>query len=83
MQHVTGLPEDKALLAIFKETTEAATWFGTFIQNYTGVLMNKYIGITQEHLEEGAERISLPDMPLIDTVKLPYFCEPPSDYHAN
>lgn len=29
MQNVTGLPEDKALVAIFKETTEAATWFGS------------------------------------------------------
>jgi hypothetical protein len=82
MQHVTGLPEDKALLAIFKETTEAATWFGAFIQNYTGVLMSNYIGITQDHVES-AERISLPHMPSIDTVKLPYFCEPPSDYRAN
>src|SRR5262249_30323349 len=50
MQHVTGLPEDKALVAIFKETTEAATWFGAFTQNYTGVLMSQYIGITQEHV---------------------------------
>lgn len=41
--------------------------------------MSKYIGFTQEHVE-GAERISLPDMPAIDAVKLPYFCEPPNDY---
>jgi hypothetical protein len=47
----------------------------TFLMGFIGIVFDKHLGLTMEHLE--AASITITDDPSIDDVRLPFFCLPP------
>ena len=60
---------------IVGEITETCVTVGTFLMGFIGIIFNKHLGLTMEHLEAAA--ITITDDPSIDDLRLPFFCLPP------
>ena len=60
---------------IVGEITATCLTVGTFLMGFIGIIFNKHLGLTMEHLEAAA--ITITDDPSIDDVRLPFFCLPP------
>jgi hypothetical protein len=63
-----------AVQRLTREPGRIAALFIDFIQSFGALMLTRFIGLTQEHLE--ARKVNVGDGPVIDDVTLPHFCVP-------
>jgi hypothetical protein len=74
IQHLTPAPDWKAAIDLaFKDTIDIATVISRIFQRIIQFIMTEHLKITMND----AESVTATDGPPIDTVRIPFFCQPP------
>jgi hypothetical protein len=64
-----------ALDSIVEEITDTCVTMGIFLSGVIGLILTKYLGVTNDRLME--TEITIADEAPIDALRLPFFCLPP------
>jgi hypothetical protein len=74
LQHLTPASDLKAAIdSAFEDTIHIATIISSVFQRIIGFIMTEHLKITMDD----AESVTATDGPPIDTVRVPFFCQPP------